>query len=106
MITLISGILLYLLFTIYMLVFIIAEIRRKLLSRKIIHLFIDSMNSTMYVSPNKTTTDDELKTIIDKYSDTYKVKIVELNTRIKGINTYVVDFTKNRKADTNDKTNH
>ncbi|EGQ2707514.1 hypothetical protein O0G40_07995 [Staphylococcus pseudintermedius] len=56
----------------------------------------------MYVSPNKTTTDDELKTIIDKYSDTYKVKIVEPNTRIKGINTYVVDFTKNRKADTND----
>ncbi|AZB66585.1 hypothetical protein EAF28_03950 [Staphylococcus pseudintermedius] len=102
MITLISGILLYLLFTIYMLVFIITEIRRKLLSRKIIHLFIDSMHSTMYVSPNKTTTDDELKTIIDKYSDTYKVKIVEPNTRIKGINTYVVDFTKNRKADTND----
>lgn len=98
MITLISGILLYLLFTIYMLVFITTEFRRKLLSRKIIHLFIDAMHSTMYVSPNKTTTDDELKTIIDKYSDTYKVKIVEPNTRIKGINTYVVDFTKDRKG--------
>ncbi|EGQ3534058.1 hypothetical protein ACNQKW_001449 [Staphylococcus pseudintermedius] len=92
----------HLLIIIYMLVFIIGEFRRKLLSRKIIHLFIDPMHSTMYVSPNKTTTDDELKTIIDKYSDTYKVKIVEPNTRIKGINTYVVDFTKNRKADTND----
>ncbi|MTV21431.1 hypothetical protein [Staphylococcus delphini] len=89
---------LYLPFTMYMLVFIIAEFRRKLLSRKTIHLFIDSMHSTMYVSPNKNTTDDELKTIINKYSDTYKVKIVEPNTRIKGINTYVVDFTKDRKG--------
>ncbi|UXS43556.1 hypothetical protein [Staphylococcus delphini] len=56
------------------------------------------MHSTMYVSPNKNTTGDELKAIIDKYSDTYKVKIVEPNTRIKGINTYVVDFTKDRKG--------
>ncbi|WP_353420557.1 hypothetical protein [Staphylococcus coagulans] len=102
MINLILGILIYLLFTIYMLIFIITEIRRKLLSRKTIHLFIDSMHSTMYVSPNKNTTDDELKTIIDKYSDTYKVKIVEPNTRIKGINTYVVDFTKNRKSGRDD----
>ncbi|PCF80172.1 hypothetical protein B4W74_00535 [Staphylococcus intermedius] len=88
----------YLPITIYMLFFIIREVKRKLLSRKTIHLFIDSMHSTMYVSPNKNTTDDELKTIINKYSDTYKVKIVEPNTRIKGINTYVVDFTKNRKG--------
>ncbi|MTV23024.1 hypothetical protein [Staphylococcus delphini] len=88
----------YLPITIYMLFFIIGEVKRNLLSRKIIHLFIDSMHSTMYVSPNKNTTDDELKTIINKYSDTYKVKIVEPNTRIKGINTYVVDFTKNRKG--------
>ncbi|MEJ7541969.1 hypothetical protein [Staphylococcus intermedius] len=88
----------YLPITIYMLFFIIREVKRKLLSRKTIHLFIDSMHSTMYVSPNKNTTDDELKTIINKYSDTYKVKIVEPNTRIKGINTYVVDFTKDRKG--------
>ncbi|WP_353419238.1 hypothetical protein PYH66_13900 (plasmid) [Staphylococcus delphini] len=88
----------HLLVIIYLLVFIVGEFKRKLLSRKLIHLFIDSMHSTMYVSPNKNTTDDELKTIINKYSDTYKVKIVEANTRIKGINTYVVDFTKNRKG--------
>ncbi|MEJ7540385.1 hypothetical protein [Staphylococcus intermedius] len=88
----------HLLLIIYMLFFIIREVKRELLSRKLIHLFIDSMHSTMYVSPNKNTTDDELKTIINKYSDTYKVKIVEPNTRIKGINTYVVDFTKNRKG--------
>ncbi|PNZ49046.1 hypothetical protein, partial [Staphylococcus intermedius] len=60
----------YLPITIYMLFFIIREVKRKLLSRKTIHLFIDSMHSTMYVSPNKNTTDDELKTIINKYSDT------------------------------------
>ncbi|UXS22597.1 hypothetical protein PYH72_13750 (plasmid) [Staphylococcus delphini] len=88
----------HLLVIIYLLVFIVGEFKRKLLSRKLIHLFIDSMHSTMYVSPNKNTTGDELKAIIDKYSDTYKVKIVEPNTRIKGINTYVVDFTKNRKG--------
>ncbi|QUM70318.1 hypothetical protein IPU22_05255 [Staphylococcus delphini] len=88
----------HLLVIIYLLVFIVGEFKRKLLSRKLIHLFIDSMHSTMYVSPNKNTTDDELKTIINKYSDTYKVKIVEPNTRIKGINTYVVDLTKNRKG--------
>ncbi|UXS58536.1 hypothetical protein [Staphylococcus delphini] len=88
----------HLLVIIYLLVFIVGEFKRKLLSRKLIHLFIDSMHSTMYVSPNKNTTGDELKAIIDKYSDTYKVKIVEANTRIKGINTYVVDFTKNRKG--------
>ncbi|HGH0899310.1 TPA: hypothetical protein ACJHIU_001211 [Staphylococcus pseudintermedius] len=52
----------------------------------------------MYVSPNKKTTAEELKAIVDKYSDTYKVKIVEPNTRIKGIKTYVVDLTKNRKG--------
>lgn len=88
----------HLLVIIYLLVFIVGEFKRKLLSRKLIHLFIDSMHSTMYVSPNKNTTGDELKAIIDKYSDTYKVKIVEPNTRIKGINTYVVDFTKDRKG--------
>ncbi|UXS57006.1 hypothetical protein [Staphylococcus delphini] len=88
----------HLLVIIYLLVFIVGEFKRKLLSRKLIHLFIDSMHSTMYVSPNKNTTGDELKAIIDKYSDTYKVKIVEANTRIKGINTYVVDFTKDRKG--------
>ncbi|UXS30197.1 hypothetical protein MUA33_05335 [Staphylococcus delphini] len=88
----------HLLVIIYLLVFIVGEFKRKLLSRKLIHLFIDSMHSTMYVSPNKNTTGDELKAIIDKYSDTYKVKIVEPNTRIKGIKTYVVDLTKNRKG--------
>ncbi|WP_353419827.1 hypothetical protein PYH66_05530 [Staphylococcus delphini] len=88
----------HLLVIIYLLVFIVGEFKRKLLSRKLIHLFIDSMHSTMYVSPNKNTTGDELKAIINKYSDTYKVKIVEANTRIKGINTYVVDFTKDRKG--------
>lgn len=62
-----------------------------------INLFVDSLHSTMYVSPNKKTTDEELQKIIEEYKDTYQVKIIEPNQNITGINKYVVDFTHNKK---------
>ncbi|XVK95984.1 hypothetical protein AABC03_01150 [Staphylococcus nepalensis] len=73
------------------------EIKRFVRRRNKVKIFVDSMHSTIYVSPAKKTTDEELKNIINKYNDNYEVKIVDTNTEISGITKYVVDYTRNKK---------
>lgn len=77
---------------------IFSEYKRIIGRRRKIKIFVDSMHSTMYISPSKTTTDEEIKRMIDKYSDNYKVKIVSNNVEISGITKYIVDFTQKKKG--------
>lgn len=76
----------------------ITRLIERINTRKKIKLFLDSRHSTMYISPAKKTTDDELEMLVDKYNDTYQVKIIDKHTEIKGITEYIVDFTQNKKG--------
>lgn len=61
-------------------------------------LFIDSQNKVMYVSPGSKTTDEEVEDIGNYYGEYYVIKVVDKNTIIKGINTYTIDYRKDKPS--------